>query len=603
MANRMLALIDRFPPEAGMLVVLAVTVMVFVAFIKSWAAPDVIALSALVVVVVLGALSPNQVLNLFSNSAPITIGAMFILSGALERTGVMEWLARQFTRAAGRSQMRALLVMFLLVVPLSAFANNTPVVVVFLPILMAYARESGVPASKLLIPLSFLAILGGTTTLIGTSTNILVSSTAVTMGQEPFGIFEISKLGVLYAIIGGLYLVFIGRHLLPDRPTLSSLLSSEDTRSFYTQASIAPGSGLIGKCLPETTLGQSRTVRVFEVRRRGLRVEDTPIDQLVLQAGDLLILRGSARDVGMLRETGDLEVAEDDKLENGGREVRLVEAIIGPQSAMLGRTIRELGLRRHYGVVAAALHRRGQNLLEQFQDIPLQFGDTVLFEGPEANLARLREEDDFLSLNVMRDKPFRRRLAPVAVGTLVGVVALSALGVFPIVTAALVGAVLVVLTRCLDPAEAYHSIDWPILFMIIGMLGLGQALETTGAAAFVATHTAGVFGPFGPWAVLAVVYLIATILTEMVTNNAVAIILTPIVIGLAESMGVSARPFLVAIMFAASASFCTPIGYQTNTYVFGAGGYKFTDFARIGVLLNFLLFLTAVWLIPYLWPF
>jgi di/tricarboxylate transporter len=599
----MLALIDRFPPEVGMITTLLVTVLVFVAFVKSWAAPDVIALSALVLVILLGALSPNQVLELFSNSAPVTIGAMFILSGALERTGVMEWLARQFSRAAGRSPLRAITVLFLLVVPLSAFANNTPVVVVFLPILMAYARESGVAASKLLMPLSFLAILGGTTTLIGTSTNILVSSTAASMGQEPFGIFEISKLGLLYALIGGAYLIVVGRHLLPDRPTLSSLLSSEDTRSFYSQALVAKNSSLIGKCVPETSLGQSRTVRVFEVRRGGLRVANTPIDQLPLQQGDLLILRGSARDIGMLRETGDLEVAEDDKLDPGGREVRLVEAIIGPHSAMLGRTIRELGLRRHYGVVAAALHRRGHNLLEQFQDIPLQFGDTILFEGPETNLARLREEDDFLSLNVMRDKPFRRRQAPIAVLALVGVVALSALGIFPIVTAALVGAVVVVLARCLDPAEAYHSIDWPILFMIIGMLGLGKALETTGAAAFVAENTASVFGPFGPWAVLAVVYLIATILTEMVTNNAVAIILTPIVIGLAESMGISARPFLVAIMFAASASFCTPIGYQTNTYVFGAGGYKFTDFARVGVPLNFVLFLTAVWLIPQIWPF
>jgi di/tricarboxylate transporter len=599
----MLALIDRFPPEVGMVAALLVTVLVFVAFIKSWAAPDVIALTALIVVVVLGALTPNQVLELFSNSAPVTIGAMFILSGALERTGVMEWLARQFSRAAGKSQIRALLVLFLLVVPLSAFANNTPVVVVFLPILMAYARESGVPASKLLIPLSFLAILGGTTTLIGTSTNILVSSTAASMGQEPFSIFEITKLGLLYSLIGGAYLLLVGRHLLPERPTLSSLLSSEDTRSFYSQAVVARGSSLAGKCLPETSLGQSRTVRIFEVRRAGVRVSDTPIDQLPLQAGDLLVLRGSARDVGMLRETGDLDLAEDEKLDVGGREVRLVEAIIGPQSAMLGRTIRELGLRRHYGVVAAALHRRGENLLEQFQDIPLQFGDTVLFEGPESNLARLREEDDFLSLNVMRDKPFRRKLAPVAIGTLVGVVLLSALGIFPIVTAALVGAVVVVLTRCLDSSEAYHSIDWPILFMIIGMLGLGKALETTGAAAFLAQNTATIFGPFGPWAVLAVVYLIATILTEMVTNNAVAIILTPIVIGLAESMGISARPFLVAIMFAASASFCTPIGYQTNTYVFGAGGYKFTDFARIGVPLNLLLFVTAVWLIPRFWPF
>jgi len=269
----------------------------------------------------------------------------------------------------------------------------------------------------------------------------------------------------------------------------------------------------------------------------------------------------------------------------------------------VGKSIRELGFRRHFGVVAAALHRRGENLFEQYQDIPLEFGDTILFEGPEGNLAHLRDQDDFLSLNVTTQKPFRSTKAPWAVGALAGVVLLSATGVLPIVVAALIAAVFVVATRCVDAEEAYASIDWPILFLIIGMLGLGKSLETTGAASFLATHLVDSFGPLGPWFMLAAVYLLATILTEMVTNNAVAIVLTPIVIGLAHTMGVCPRPFVVAVMFAASASFCTPIGYQTNTYVFGAGGYRFGDFARVGVPLNLILFATAVSLIPIFWPF
>ncbi|MGC1481403.1 MAG: SLC13 family permease [Chthoniobacterales bacterium] len=588
-----------------MLAVFAVTGVVLVAFVKEWVTPDLVALSALVAVICLGVLDEKDVLNLFSNSAPITIGAMFVLSAALQRTGAIDSLARAFTKAAGKSELRALVLMAVIVIPLSACVNNTPVVVVFLPVLLAFSRSTGVISSKLLMPLSTFAILGGTMTLIGTSTNILVSGVAHEMGQPRFSIFEITKMGAVYSVIGTVYILTVGRKLLPDRQTLSSLLSSEDTRSFCSQAVVRPGSPMIGKELGATQIGKSRTTRVFEVFRGGRRVSDVAIDKLVVEPNDVLVFKAHARGIAAIQETQGLAFDDEHEPEAGtaSRSLQLVEAIIGPDSRFIGRTIRNMKLRRRYGVAAAALHRRGQNLFENFQDIPMHFGDTIIFEGPTENISRLREDDDFLSLNETTEKPFRRSKAPIAIVSILAVMLLSAFEIIPIVSAALAGAVVVVLARCLDAREAYASVEWKILFLIVGMLGLGKAMEVTGGAKLIAEAVAGGLADFGPVVVLAAVYLMASILTELVTNNAVAILMTPIVIGIAASMGVDARPFIVAVMFGASASFCSPIGYQTNTYVFGAGGYKFSDFPKIGIPLNLMLWAIAVWLIPIFWEF
>ncbi len=600
-------------------VVLAV---VFWCFVKEWVAAEIVALAGMCALLAFGILGEDDLKVVFGNPAPLTIGAMFVLSEALIRTGAIDWLAHKFEAWAGTSPRRVIVVLAVIVMPLSAFLNNTPVVVIFLPVLLAFCRSSGFKPSKLLIPLSFLSILGGTMTLIGTSTNLLVAGVAVDSGQPAFGIFEVSSLGVVYAIIGFSYLYFFGGKLLPDRDTLSSLVDTEDTRRFLSAAEILRDSPLSGQRLITHPLfsDRKRTI-VYEVVRRGHRVDDVPLDALVIEEGDVLWFRATTNQLSEIRATDGISLlherlqagaANGDNKESDGDEVNAkverkievttVEAIIGRVSSMIGRTIRESNLRRRYGVVVAAVHRNGEKIDDGYQDVRLAFGDTLLIEGPAQNLARMQREEDFLALNENKLQAPRKSKALTAVVILSAVVVCSALEVMAISTAALSGAVVVILTRCVDLRDAYRSIEWSILFLIYGMLGIGRALEITGGAEFIAMQVVGLMKDFGPVAILAAIYMLASVLTEFVTNNAVAILLTPVVISIAGTLGVDPRPFIVAVMFGASASFITPIGYQTNTYVYGAGGYRFGDFLKIGIPLNLILWAAAVYLIPKFWP-
>lgn len=591
-----------------MIVTFAVLAGVFVVFIKEWLPNDLVALGGLSVLLLIGILDENDLGRIFSNSAPMTIGAMFILGEALTRTGVIDWIAHRFEKWAGGSLSRAIAILALIVIPLSAFMNNTPVVIVFLPVLMAFARSTGLKASKLLIPLSFLSILGGTITLIGTSTNLLVSGLSKQQGQPAFGIFEISGLGIVYAVIGFLYIFFIGQHLLPERDTVSSLLDAEDTRKFSSAVEIPEGSPLIGERLITHPLfsNKSRTI-VYEVIRYGRRVEDIPLDAITFKARDVLWFRATAVQLAEIQGNGGVAMIHRKSVNDDGtdqtEEVKTVEAIIGQNSPLIGKSIKQSNIRRRYGIVVAAVHRQGVSLSQGYPDMRLAFGDTLLLEGPVHNIVQLNREGSFLSLNETVVRPKLKSKMGLAIGILAAVVLSAGFGLLSITSAALIGAVLVVLTGCLAIRDAYKAIEWEVLFLIYGMLGVGLAMEKTGGAEWIAMGVVGVMDHLGPLAILAAIYLLASILTELVTNNAVAILMTPIAISIAGSMEVDPRPFLVAIMFGASASFITPIGYQTNTYVYGAGGYKFGDFMKIGIPLNLILWGTAVLLIPRFWPF
>ncbi|MEM7602916.1 MAG: SLC13 family permease, partial [Verrucomicrobiota bacterium] len=580
------------------------------------------ALSAMGAVLLLGVLPLTDVvadgvilerglLTVFSNGAPITIACMFVLSAGLERTGVIDAMGKFFSKVAGESELRVLLVMMTMVAVLSAFVNNTPIVVVFLPIVLAHARAVNLRASRLLIPLSFASILGGTCTLTGSSTNLIIDGVSQEYGQMAFGMFELTKLGIIYAVVGFLYLILVGRKLLPNRSLLSELIDSEVTREVLTQFQVEPGSPLVGKTLVETLLKQYPNAQVLEVRRRG-RSLATDLGELIVHEKDRLLITVHGQAFKELKEKGGVSFEGQDTLnltQLETRELKMIEGIIGPRSDMVGKTLKQIGFRRNFGINVLAIHRQGVNLKADFNTIKLAFGDTLFMEGPPEAFSRLQNQRDFVSISDTPELKVNKKKVWIGVGIALAFVLGASFKVLGIPALAILAAIAMIISRCLSPQQAYEAVQWNIVFLIFGMLALGLAMDQSGAAAVMVNGIMALFGDFSPFVILAVVYLLSSTLTELISNNAVAALLTPIVIGIAAKVvyegevGVDPRPFIVAMMFGCSASFATPIGYQTNTYVYGAGGYKFTDFPKVGVPLNLILWGVASMLIPVFWPF
>jgi len=588
-----------------MLIVFGLLAATFALMVWEKLSLDVVAMLAFSALIGTGILTPAEAFTVFSNDAAITIACMFILSSALERTGVIETIAHRLNRSVGRSDWTVLLVMLPLVALTSAFINNTPVVVVFMPIMISLAAARGIKPSKLLIPLSFASIFGGMCTLIGTSTNILVNSTAQQLGQPPLGMFELGRVGWLLAAAGLVYLLTIGRQLLPSRDTLASMLQSTDSKQYLTEVLVTAESPLVGRTLAETPLANQPKARVLEVIRLGGLVY-TPLNEIVLEPGDRLRLTTPLSTVLELNQLKGVETLPKSALGVeliGAQKAVVAECVVGPRSNLIGHSVRSVDFRRRYGVLVLAVHRQGVNLREDFAHMKLHYGDTLLVEGPESAMNHLRGHRDFLLLLDVPETVKRRRKQFLAVGAIGLVVTLATVTAFPIAALAMVAAVVVVATGCVDVDEAYEAVDWKIIFLIFGMLALALALEKTRGADFVAQTLIQGLGGWGPLVLLTAVVVLTSTLTNFLSNNAVAVVLTPIAVQAAIAMQVSPRPFLIAVALGASACFATPIGYQTNTLVYGAGGYRFRDFIKVGLPLNVIFCVLAVYLIPKFWPF